>query len=159
MNDKNFKACIEFTLLRETGGRADGGYTKDPDDPGGETRWGISKRYHPNVEVKNLTREGAEEIYKREYWIASGAHELPWPYCLAVFDAAVIPGIGAVRTFIRAAEAKPGKSPFMKSLIVCDAREAYFKRKVAENPKKQKYIKGWLNRVNATRKELAKPGQ
>lgn len=156
MNDKNFKACVDFTIFAETSGRKDGGYTIDPNDPGGETKWGISKRYHPSVDIKSLTRAGAEAIYLKEYWKTSGADALPWPYCLAVFDAAVIPGLGACRMFKRAAEAKPDKSPFTKALILCDAREAYFRDKAQRFPARMKYLNGWLNRVNALRKALAK---
>ncbi len=43
-------------------------YVNDPDDPGGETKCGISKRYHPDVDIKSLTWETASPIYKSEYW-------------------------------------------------------------------------------------------
>jgi lysozyme family protein len=63
---------IENVIERETGGRADGGYTNDPSDPGGETKWGIAKRSHPELDIKNLTREMAKAIYVREYVEAPG---------------------------------------------------------------------------------------
>ena len=44
----DFLKCLKFTLPWETGNDPDGGYTNDPDDPGGETRWGIAKASHPN---------------------------------------------------------------------------------------------------------------
>ena len=44
------------------------GYSNDPDDPGGETKFGISKRYHPDEDIKNMTVSRAVEIYKDEYW-------------------------------------------------------------------------------------------
>lgn len=75
MAQATYKTAIEFTLKwevgidRKTGKlRTDGGYTNDPRDPGGETKWGISKRYHPNEDIKNLTLERALEIYRKEYW-------------------------------------------------------------------------------------------
>lgn len=46
----------------------EGGYVNDPNDPGGETNWGISKRSYPNVDIKNLTREGAKAIYFTDFW-------------------------------------------------------------------------------------------
>jgi len=46
----------------------EGGYSNDPKDPGGETNWGISKRSYPHVDIKNLTKEGAKEIYMRDFW-------------------------------------------------------------------------------------------
>lgn len=45
-----------------------GGYTNDPDDPGGETRWGIAKRFHPHVDIQNMTIDVAKSIYKKDYW-------------------------------------------------------------------------------------------
>ena len=46
----------------------EGGYSNDPDDLGRETKYGISKRSYPDVDIKNLTVEGAIEIYTRDYW-------------------------------------------------------------------------------------------
>jgi lysozyme family protein len=51
---------------------SEGGYVNDPRDPGGETNWGISKRSYPNVDIKNLTREQAGAIYKRDFWDPMG---------------------------------------------------------------------------------------
>ena len=46
----------------------EGGYVDDPQDPGGETKYGISKRSYPNEDIKNLTRDKAIEIYYRDFW-------------------------------------------------------------------------------------------
>jgi lysozyme family protein len=70
------------------------GYVNDPNDPGGETKWGISKRSYPNVDIKNLTREGAVEIYRKDYWQWCNCDEMPLPVALMVFDAAVNQGKG-----------------------------------------------------------------
>ena len=58
----NFDDIIDRVLSSE------GGYVNNPADPGGETNWGISKRSYPNVDIKTLTREGAKEIYKRDFY-------------------------------------------------------------------------------------------
>ena len=52
----DFNDIIEVVLHHE------GGYVNDPKDPGGETNFGIAKRSHPDVDIKNLTEEGAKEI-------------------------------------------------------------------------------------------------
>jgi len=44
------------------------GYVNDPNDKGGETKFGISKKWHPEVDIKNLTIDGAKDIYFKEYW-------------------------------------------------------------------------------------------
>lgn len=46
----------------------EGGYDNDPKDPGGETKYGISKRSYPNEDIKNLTPERAIFIYTRDFW-------------------------------------------------------------------------------------------
>lgn len=67
----------------------EGGYVNDPDDPGGETKYGIAKRYHPNIVIENLTLEGAKIIYHKEYWAVAGCDALPWNVAYPLFDAAV----------------------------------------------------------------------
>ena len=44
-------------------------YTNDPYDPGGETKYGISKRAYPDLDIFNLTENAAFEIYERDYWV------------------------------------------------------------------------------------------
>ena len=50
-----FDDIIEITLHHE------GGYVNDPKDPGGETNFGVAKRSHPDVDIKNLTKEGYDK--------------------------------------------------------------------------------------------------
>lgn len=72
--------------------RHEGGYVNDPHDPGGETNMGISKRSYPLEDIKNMTRERAAVIYRRDFWNAVRADELPDGVDLAAFDAAVNSG-------------------------------------------------------------------
>jgi lysozyme family protein len=71
----------------------EGGYVNDPADPGGETNWGISKRSYPNVNIAELTREGAKEIYLRDFWQRGHMDELDPAVSFQVFDFAVNSGI------------------------------------------------------------------
>lgn len=73
---------------------AEGGYVNDPNDPGGETKFGISKAAYPNVDIQNLTIEQAQYYYQRDYWNPVLADKLPSPLDLYVFDAAVNQGVG-----------------------------------------------------------------
>lgn len=63
---------VQVTLFFEDSGRADGAYHNDPNDPGGETKYGISKRYHQHVDIANLTEAGAISIYNTEYYATTG---------------------------------------------------------------------------------------
>ena len=57
-----FDYALDFVL------REEGGYTNNPNDPGGETNYGICKRNYPNLDIKGLTRAQAIAIYRRDYW-------------------------------------------------------------------------------------------
>lgn len=79
------------------------GYVNDKDDPGGETRWGISKRSYPGLDIKNLTREAAKDIYRTDFWRRIDADTLPDGVAYQLFDFAINSGIEtAVRYFQRA---------------------------------------------------------
>lgn len=71
---------------------SEGAYVNDPADPGGETNWGISKRSYPDLDIKNLTREQAMEIYRRDFWDVLGENAHP-AVKFQVFDFAVNSGI------------------------------------------------------------------
>lgn len=81
--DNAFKLVIE----------SEGGYVSDPRDPGGETKYGISKRAYPNVDIKNLTIDQAKQIYLRDYWNKLQLDRLPDVIRFDLFDAAVNSGL------------------------------------------------------------------
>ena len=59
-----------FDLAIETVLRNEGGYKPaTPEDSGGETNWGISQRSFPDVDIRNLTRQAAIDIYHQHYWL------------------------------------------------------------------------------------------
>lgn len=72
----------------------EGGYVNNPADPGGETNFGISKRRYPNVDIKNLTREQAAQMYHSDYWLPLGCDNLPPMLACNLFGAAVNEGKG-----------------------------------------------------------------
>jgi lysozyme family protein len=81
----------------------EGGYSNDPNDPGGETNWGISKRSYMHLNIKTLTREQARQIYLKDFWRRIHADTLPDGVAWQVFDFAVNSGIEtAVRYLQRA---------------------------------------------------------
>jgi len=82
--------CFKFTI------DAEGGYSNDPNDPGLETKYGISKAAHPDVDIKNLTKYGAMKIYKEEYWDPYKCGSFAWPLSLAYFDFLITTGSSAV---------------------------------------------------------------
>jgi lysozyme family protein len=61
-----FETAVQVVLENE------GGYVFDKADPGGETNFGISKRSYPTLDIKNLTRDEAIEIYRHDFWLFDG---------------------------------------------------------------------------------------
>lgn len=93
----DWEKAIGFVL------RWEGGYANNPNDPGGETNYGISKRSYPDLDIRNLTRDQAIAIYERDYWHRSGAANLPWPMSLVHFDSAVNSGVAQANKWLAAA--------------------------------------------------------
>jgi len=92
-----FDDCFDKLLGHE------GGYVFNPADPGGETKWGISKRSYPNLDIKNLTVEDAKRIYWRDYWLRCGCEDLPRGLAFDVFDAAVNSGANQAARWLQTA--------------------------------------------------------
>ena len=91
----NFDRAIAIVLREECGPGPDAtGLVDNPGDPGGLTKYGISQRAFPKVDIRNLTRDAAVEIYRCDYWAVAHCDEIPWPLCLFVFDHAVNAGVG-----------------------------------------------------------------
>ncbi|KKK79728.1 hypothetical protein LCGC14_2830570, partial [marine sediment metagenome] len=57
-----------FEKSAEKLGIFEGGYSNDKNDAGGETNHGISKRSYPELDIKNLTKDDAKKIFKRDFW-------------------------------------------------------------------------------------------
>ena len=127
---ENFALGCGFVLKHE------GGYSNDPNDPGGETNFGISKRYHPKVDIKNLTDRDAAEIYLKEYWCPT-SDLLPFPQDVIYFDTFVNMGKDDAQETI---ESTVTWEEFLFNRV-----KAYV-NKVIKNPKKLRYFFGWLSR-------------
>ena len=103
INDMEFNDVIDKVLEHE------GGYVNDPNDLGGETKYGITKRFYPDVDIKSLTKEDAKDIYKRDYWDKNKIDDLPDNLKHIFFDMCVNQGRGtAVRVLQRAINSKGG---------------------------------------------------
>lgn len=82
-----FEQLIERVLDYE------GGYTTGAGDPGGETRWGISKRSYPKLNIKTLTRDQAITIYRRDFWQKLSVDKLPSAAAFQLLDFAINSGV------------------------------------------------------------------
>jgi lysozyme family protein len=92
----NFEKCLEMLLVHE------GGFVNHPDDPGGMTNLGVTKKVWEEwvghdvseKEMRNLTPTMVASLYKRKYWDACRADELVSGLDYCVFDVAVNSGVG-----------------------------------------------------------------
>ncbi len=96
--DPRSLAIIEKTLSFEDA-TGKGIVSRDPKDPGGVTKYGISKRSYPELDIENLTRDQAIAIYFRDYWVKPHFDEIMFDaLAWKVFDFGVTAGEGtAVR--------------------------------------------------------------
>ena len=82
----NFDEAFEKLIGHE------GLYSNDSRDPGGETKYGVSKRSYPHLDIRNLTLDGAKRIYRLDYWEKCKCELLPTDLRFHIFDAAVNSG-------------------------------------------------------------------
>ncbi|MBR0568352.1 glycoside hydrolase family 108 protein [Azoarcus sp. L1K30] len=75
----------------------EGGYSNHPRDPGRETMWGVTaavaRAFGYSGAMRDLPRDTAKLIYRRQYWDSVRADDLPDTLRFHVFDAAVNSGV------------------------------------------------------------------
>ena len=151
MYSEKFRLFIDRILSHE------GGYVNDPDDPGGETKFGISKRSYPNVDIKNLTREQAIRIYHSDFWEPIHADVLPDALDYQLLDSAVNSGISQSIRFLQRALDVADDGHFgphsRAALLKADLNDTLFKflgyrlRFMTKLKNWQKHGKGWAERI------------
>ena len=94
---ETFDRCVRAVLLEE------GGLSDHPQDPGGLTKYGISRRAYPDLDIRRLTMDDVIEIYRRDYWNPVCGTDLPASLALLVFDSAVNQGVGTAARLLQKA--------------------------------------------------------
>ncbi|MBF8271570.1 MAG: hypothetical protein HW380_675 [Magnetococcales bacterium] len=154
---QTFAICLDQVLMHE------GGYTNDPNDPGGETNFGICKRQYPHLDIARLTEDQAASIYERDYWRKIRGDELPPPLAMVVFDAAVNQGVPKASKMLQEClgiEADgvigPGTLKVIEKhkvdALVRDfmaRRASHYASIVTKNPASSKFLFGWYRRCFA----------
>lgn len=159
-----FSSIVRWILSHE------GGYVNDPEDPGGETNFGISKRSYPTLDIRALTIDKAAQIYYLEWWKPLMLHLVDDDGVAAkILDTCVncgkAGGVGILRrTLIRRGHTgiKPtgamemqvvdciNKANIDKLLLTfCWEQVGYYIEKVIEAPFKVKYLRGWYKRAQS----------
>ena len=83
---QTFPECVSHVLA------AEGGLVNDPKDPGGVTKFGISQRSYPALDIRALSLDEAKAIYQRDYWDQIQGEAFPAGLDLLLLDHAVNAG-------------------------------------------------------------------
>jgi lysozyme family protein len=133
----------------------EGGYTNDPFDKGGETNFGITKRNYPNLDIKNITKAQAKDIYFRDYWLKGRVTALPKQIRFLFFDTYI--NGGGVIVLQRAANVKMDgvMGPVTTIAAATVTAEAYTAARktrydilIKNDPTQAKFRKGWMRRAD-----------
>ncbi len=167
-----FDDCLHLILNFE------GGFSNDPADPGGATNLGIIQKEYdayrtghglPKQSVKLITQAEAKDIYQKQYWDPLHAEFLAQPLDVVLFDTAVNLGVGRALHYLQnelgvanastfdkntsdayhAYTAKHGVAPLATAVLT--QRVAWYHH-IGDSGKLNKFLKGWLNRVDALKK-------
>ena len=99
MAKANYDKCLETILHHE------GGYVNHPEDPGGETNMGVTKRVYEDFggtkDMKDLGFDDVAPIYKQNYWDRVKGDNLPIGLDLCVFDFGVNAGTGRSAKYLQ----------------------------------------------------------
>lgn len=153
-----FDDIIDEVIKSEGGSRV----TKDPLDAGGTTKYGISQRAYPNLDIKQLTEQEAKNIYHLDYWIPAKTDKVPAQIREIYFDMVVNFGRrSAVKVLQQACNGKNTYDIKVDGLIgnatigACknlepDRLRAYrvlkFARIVIKKPSQERFWFGWYRR-------------
>ncbi len=165
--DARFGRCLSIVLERE------GGYSNDPQHPGGPTMMGITQatlaRWRGEAvtaeDVRALTEEEAREIYRAGYWNPLRCDALPPGLDLMVFDFGVNAGPGASARLLQralAVRADGAIGPITLAAARAAGARACIDRlaRLREEhyralPGFARFGRGWLNRTDHVRRAAA----
>ncbi len=165
-DEERFRRAVEVVLAHE------GGLSEDPKDPGGLTHWGISLRSYPHLGtdgIRNLTRDQAIEIYRRDWWDRLRLGEIADPDLAAkVLDLAVNVGAGTGIMLLQRALTAAGQpvevdgvmgpqtlaaanSADPRAVLAALRSEAagHYRLLIARNASLKRFEQGWLKRAYA----------
>jgi len=160
----NFDACFDRVIQSE------GGYVNDPADAGGETNLGVTAgawgaylgRPINSGEMQSLTKDTVKPFYRQMYWDKVKGDDLPAGVDYAVFDFAVNAGVSRAAKFLQRSvgavdDGVIGGGTLGKVAVTnkqrllaafADQKQRFYNGLALSNPSQQKFLKGWLSRVD-----------
>jgi lysozyme family protein len=182
--DVNFEQALAHAMIYEVGSSFDPndpetraglistqaqrrkvGYTNDPEDRGGETKFGVAANANPGVDITRLNWEKATEIYSKKYWLAGGCHLLPTRVATIHLDGCINHGVIRASKFLQqvvgvnpdgmVGQGTAAAVNALDEITVCEAlaarREEFYHTIVINNPAQSRFINGWMNRIAGVR--------
>jgi lysozyme family protein len=154
--------------------KSEGGYVNNPSDPGGMTNLGVTKatwenwigRQSDESEMRSLTADKVEPLYRKKYWDAVRGDELKSGISYLCFDFAVNAGVGRSIKTLQAAVGVPVDGGF--GPVTMNAVKSFEPVKLIDRFSQAKedfyrslntfdvFGKGWLNRVEKVKAEALK---
>ena len=146
----DFQRCIDHVLAEE------GGLSDHPADPGGLTKYGISKRSYPTLDIAGLTLDDAKALYRRDYWQVLHGDQLPSGLDLLMLDCAINQGpVTAIKLLQRTLriqddgiigpETLSAAAVAMPGLLDAFAAERALRYEL--NPNEATFGRGWYRRL------------
>lgn len=158
-----FRTAVDRLLIMEGGAKI----TDKATDRGKLTKWGISQRAYPLLDIRRLTRDDAVQIYHRDYWSPLRCDDLlSKELAEELFEFGVNAGIGtaarALQTAINAlgrplsvdghigpatlaATVRVGQPALLEAFRT--EAERHYRAIVKEHPDQAVNLAGWLNRL------------
>lgn len=147
----------------------EGGFSDDPMDPGGETKYGLSKRAYPTLDIANITLPQAKAIYFRDYWSCQPYGQFASQAAAnKTFDLAVNLGHVEAHKLLQRALNDCGEHLVVDGVIgeltICSVNRCdedllleafryqarnFYLTLVARRPSSSKFLDGWLRRAMA----------
>jgi len=174
----NFRKALAWVLKAECEFLHDGVTIRNENvagDAGGLTFAGIDQRSHPEFNYAAPLPHEVAQTYLHAYWQPLRCSELPPPLAIVLFAQGVNQGVGAVARMVQLAlndygshltiDGDIGTNTLQAALKVPDSdglamaflaksRRRYLER-VAERPDQEKFLHGWLARIDALKREIA----
>lgn len=152
----NFNKIINTIIKNE------GGFINDKDDSGGKTKYGISQKAFPDVDIENLDLEDAIHIYKKEYWDKYKIELIPKHLQRTYFDMVVNHGYTRATKILQEAHNSHSSNKLdidgvcgrLTRKAVCTLRKErlqayrvfFYVELVLSKPKLEKFYYGWFKR-------------
>jgi lysozyme family protein len=157
-----FSIAVDYVLANE------GGFSNNPNDRGGMTKFGISKASYPHVDIQNLTKDDAVKIYKKDMWDRFKLERIKdQDVANKVFDMIVLMGKARATLLFESTLIKLGFAipkdgilddemvhiinNYNSGTLLSKYREElkkFIDRIVETNPSQKVFYKGWMNRIN-----------